>query len=254
MPFLKIDRRLFDHHIWHRKPFGPGQAWVDLISLAAWRDHNVGLKRDVKRGQLWTTLRWLGNRWGWSKDRVSRFLCELEGASMVLQNRDTTRDTGGTLISIINYTKYQDLQDSDKDGRDTERDTNETQTRHKRANQKNRYNRNTSSSTDAEEFENWYACYPRKTARGAAEKAFRTARKTADLETLVNAAWKYAKQVQGKDPQYIKHPASWLNGKCWLDESPPDPNAVRYVGFEVPAEELFKDVPECYKQKSSSES
>jgi hypothetical protein len=29
---------------------------------------------------------------------------------------------------------------------------------------------------------------------------------------------RYAAAQDGKDPTYIKHPATWLNGKCWLDE------------------------------------
>ena len=31
---------------------------------------------------------------------------------------------------------------------------------------------------------------------------------------------RYAAQRDGEDPQFTKHPATWLNGKCWTDEPP----------------------------------
>lgn len=66
------------------------------------------------------------------------------------------------------------------------------------------------------EFDEWYEHYPLKKARGRAETAFNTARKHVDLETLIAATKRYAAEVAGTN--YVKHPATWLNGKCWLDE------------------------------------
>lgn len=68
------------------------------------------------------------------------------------------------------------------------------------------------------EFEEWYHLYPRKRGRGQAEKAFRAARKHTDLETLVAGVKRYAAERAGEDARFVKHPATWLNGKCWLDE------------------------------------
>jgi hypothetical protein len=34
---------------------------------------------------------------------------------------------------------------------------------------------------------------------------------------------RYAAEVQGRDPNYIKHPATWLSGQGWLDEPAPPP-------------------------------
>jgi hypothetical protein len=38
------------------------------------------------------------------------------------------------------------------------------------------------------------------------------------------------------DPQFIKHPATWLNAKCWLDEVPESANdrLLRIVGLSRP--------------------
>lgn len=69
-------------------------------------------------------------------------------------------------------------------------------------------------------FERWYAHYPRKVARGAAEKAFPKALKLATLEELIAGAQRYAKQVAGKEVKYICHPSTWLRAQRWLDEEP----------------------------------
>jgi hypothetical protein len=76
-------------------------------------------------------------------------------------------------------------------------------------------------------FDKWYAAYPVHKARGDAETAWAKAmREGADPQVLTAAAARYR-----SDPQvargYGKHPATWLNKKCWLDEDspPPDPEA-----------------------------
>ena len=67
------------------------------------------------------------------------------------------------------------------------------------------------------DFDIWYAAYPRHVARGAAEKAYRGARKIANAETLLAGIETYHRTK----PDYAdwKHPATWLSGKCWLDEA-----------------------------------
>ncbi len=69
------------------------------------------------------------------------------------------------------------------------------------------------------EFDDWWKHYPKKVARGQAEAAFRSARKLADLDTLVAGAQRYAKSVVGEPKQFIAYGSTWLNGKRWLDET-----------------------------------
>ena len=86
-----------------------------------------------------------------------------------------------------------------------------------------------SSKTD-EEFDRWYARYPRKEAKAAARKAFAKARKDVDMDTLMAGLDKYAVSVKGKDRQYIALPASWLNAGRWEDEYVPSaPHASQNV-------------------------
>lgn len=79
------------------------------------------------------------------------------------------------------------------------------------------------------QFSDWWAHYPLKKSKGQAEKAYRTARKIVDQETLIAATISYAKLMADKDRQYIAYPATWLNGKKWEDEdiAPADPDSVR---------------------------
>jgi hypothetical protein len=68
------------------------------------------------------------------------------------------------------------------------------------------------------EFDEWYRIYPRREARGSAERAYRTARKSTDQTILLAAAKRSAEKYRGADPKFIPLPATWLNAKRWLDE------------------------------------
>lgn len=69
------------------------------------------------------------------------------------------------------------------------------------------------------DFERFYQPYPLHKGRGQAERAFVAAIKVAPIEDIVAGAERYSAECVGREPRYIKHPATWLNGKCWLDEA-----------------------------------
>ena len=78
------------------------------------------------------------------------------------------------------------------------------------------------------DFDVWWEQAPRKVGRGQAMKAYSAARKRADAETLLAGIQRYAAscRAKGTEPQFIAHPATWLNGDRWLDEdAPPKPTA-----------------------------
>lgn len=66
-------------------------------------------------------------------------------------------------------------------------------------------------------FSEWWQAYPKKVAKGNAVKAYKTAIKKIDHAALVAATVAYAGSVEGADPKFIPHPASWLNGERWDD-------------------------------------
>jgi hypothetical protein len=68
-------------------------------------------------------------------------------------------------------------------------------------------------------FAQWYAAYPKKVDRKKAFSAFTKAMKRITHEKLMRLTNSYAQSVQGKDPQYLPHPTTWLNGERWADVS-----------------------------------
>lgn len=75
--------------------------------------------------------------------------------------------------------------------------------------------------TLVDEFETFWKIYPRHVARKAAFEAFKKARRTTPLETIIAGVQRYAQHVQGIDPQYVLHASTWLNGERWTDELTP---------------------------------
>lgn len=77
------------------------------------------------------------------------------------------------------------------------------------------------------DFEAWYAAYPRKVAKAAALKAYRSARKRASREDLLAGIAAYRKTKA--DYADWAHPATWLNGDRWLDQ----PNTVAVAASDL---------------------
>lgn len=83
----------------------------------------------------------------------------------------------------------------------------------------------------ADAFDRWYGAFPRHTARGAAEKAFAAMRRRGDVQfdALMDATKRFARSPP--DPQFCPHPATWLNGKRYLDEPEPADLFVQRAPF-----------------------
>lgn len=69
-------------------------------------------------------------------------------------------------------------------------------------------------------FDEFWRAYPKHADKGHAEKAWKKL-SVDDRALAIDAASRYATLKAGKDPMYTKNPATWLNGKCWLDEDLP---------------------------------
>jgi hypothetical protein len=73
-------------------------------------------------------------------------------------------------------------------------------------------------------FSLFYAAYPRKTNKVAAEKAFQKLKVTQEFlqDTILPAIeqQQQSKQWQESNGAYIPHPATWLNQQRWEDELP----------------------------------
>ncbi|MDQ0030177.1 hypothetical protein [Arthrobacter bambusae] len=73
-----------------------------------------------------------------------------------------------------------------------------------------------SSSTTA--FDAFWAGYPRKVGKAAAQKAFAKALKFTDVETVMSGVEALRTEVAGKDQKFTPHAATWLNEGRWDDE------------------------------------
>ena len=108
--WIKLHRKLLDCWIWQEKPFDKGRAWVDLLLLAMHSDKKMLIDNEItiiERGSFMTSVLKLSERWGWSRNKVTRFLDVLEREQML----NTERTPKGTLINIVKYENYQ-LQDT----------------------------------------------------------------------------------------------------------------------------------------------
>jgi hypothetical protein len=72
----------------------------------------------------------------------------------------------------------------------------------------------------AAEFDEWYAVYPRKTDKGHARTAFKTARKKTTQDVLMASVRRFAHESKGVEQKFLAYPATWLNGERWEDETP----------------------------------
>ena len=109
-----ISRAVQDHWVWDEKPFSKGQAWIDLILLAKYRDGEFmdwrGNLVEGKRGYVYRSERYLADRWGWSRKKVSNFFTQLAKNNMIELNKNRASDR--TTIFIVNYDNFQRVRTS----------------------------------------------------------------------------------------------------------------------------------------------
>ena len=74
------------------------------------------------------------------------------------------------------------------------------------------------ASTEADTFDQWWATYPRKEAKGAARKAYQAALKKTTHDTLQAAVEARLPEWGRTDRKFIPLPSSWLNAERWGDE------------------------------------
>lgn len=107
--WIKVFRGIENSWLWKEKPFSRGQAWIDLLLLAKFRDEKFMNRRgnliDGKRGHVYRSVSSLAERWGWSRRKVDHFFNQLESDNMIKVNKK--RASEETSIFIVNYGSYQ---------------------------------------------------------------------------------------------------------------------------------------------------
>ena len=104
--YIYLQRKIQDCWIWQNEVFSRGQAWIDLLLLAEWKDRKKRIGNEIitiKRGSFHLSILILADRWKWSRNRVRRFLEILEADNMIT----TDRTPYGTTVTIVKYEDYQ---------------------------------------------------------------------------------------------------------------------------------------------------
>ncbi len=108
--WIKLSRKMIDDSVYLYQKFTDGQAWIDLIFLAAFKDGQInvsGKRIEIKRGQVGYSQKSLARRWSWSRGKVKRFLNFLENEHRIEQVNEQLDKRLKTIISITNYHDYQ---------------------------------------------------------------------------------------------------------------------------------------------------
>lgn len=95
MKYINVYKSISQHFIWKLGPFSPGQAWIDLLLMAA-RD-------DTPFGELHYSVSFHAERWQWSKKEVRRFIKLLIHESMLTLEKGAR----GPYLEVTNFEIYQ---------------------------------------------------------------------------------------------------------------------------------------------------
>ena len=169
MDFFMVPREIFSPESFAFEAYTRREALLDLIQMAAYEPKRISLvggERELQRGQLAVSVRFLSARWGWGKDKVSRVLNEFEKRGFIGHESDTVT----TIISIRNYDSYQGQSDTSKDTvADTVKDTDADKYKNIRIKEK-RNNTCTKVHSHVDAVERLYALYPSSVVRSGGNR------------------------------------------------------------------------------------
>jgi hypothetical protein len=118
---IKISRKFFEDDAMWREPrrFSRAEAWIDCLQMAAWKPRRYAVGLDVEhleRGEFVVSVRYLAQRWQWSKSAIQRWFVAVQKAGRLAVQR---QGQIGTVYLLVNYEHYQG---TDSGRRDTDRD------------------------------------------------------------------------------------------------------------------------------------
>ena len=238
--YVKISRAVFGHGMFKKESYTEVQAWIWFICGASYKNDTIRVGHlivDVKRGEYVASIRFLATKFGWTTSRVKRFLDRLVRGKMV-----TTKATQGiTTITLLNYDEYQFfIQPST----------------HKQVHPQIKTDTNISKEVNkisiyTSSFNNFWSIIPSKMRKGKG-KAFKAFKKAKYELTIEELSERYRKHHE-LNGEFTKHPATWLNQECWLDDevqnSESKPNLIdrmkklgyKHRGSEGNYEQFHKD-------------
>ena len=104
--WIKIYRKLLDDPEYLQKPFDRGHAWIDLLLSVTSVSTDVDVKGKIihlEPGQMVMSYRHLADRWGWSMERVRRWMKMLTSTGSVT----VTSTRSESLLTLVKWASYQ---------------------------------------------------------------------------------------------------------------------------------------------------
>ncbi len=98
----------------------------------------------------------------------------------------------------------------------------ESRRRNEKKNREEETNNSSAIEIAGDRFDEFWAHYPKKKDKDDARRAWVKALRKAPADLLIERARLYAIARKGKDPQFTKHGATWLNKGAWMDEDDPE--------------------------------
>lgn len=126
--WISLHRSITEHWLYPKgREFTKYEAWIDILLEVNHADKKVLIKDDLfycKRGESVRSLKEWGKRWGWSRNKVRRFLEMLEKDSMIVLKPEQKT----THLTVCNYDTYQDTRNGDGPSADIKRTADGPQT------------------------------------------------------------------------------------------------------------------------------
>lgn len=233
--WISLNRELINHWVWDCE-FSAGQAWVDLLLGANHKPAKLMIKGqlvELSRGQQARSELTLSKSWKWSRNKVRRFLKNLEKDGMIEMK-------SGHLTTVISICKYDDFQSSDTTGettkgQQTKQLKDNTRYTNNNVNNENNENKPIDQSKIARieliesSFDYWWQRYPTKLAKKAAFKKWESITKKMDDKTIgdltnhivADVAFRLDGLANGDD-RFIGfdrlHPSTYLNQERYNDD------------------------------------
>ena len=113
--YIKLYRKIWENEYLNAgERFTRVSAWIWILTHANYKDGSFmksGQLVHLKRGQLFTSIRYLALAWRWDPKTVIRFLGYMETEKMIT----VTGMQRGTLITVLKYNDYQASEESDSE-------------------------------------------------------------------------------------------------------------------------------------------
>jgi len=107
--WIKLYRSIEDWEFYCDGPFDKTHAWIDMLIMANREPKTISVRGNlvrVERGEIGLSETTMAEKWGWSRERVRRFLRLLETRKQIRQQKNNILSK----IIILNYENYQQIE------------------------------------------------------------------------------------------------------------------------------------------------